>query len=287
MQPLSAIGIAAILGAFLWTAWRHTSLSYTLSFAILAVFGLAYVDALVFLDLAWIILPGLTSPPWTFFTTMFVHAGPTHLFFNLLGFLLITPVVEERMGSLRLGILFVLGASAGQILFAVIHLFSNFAIVGASGGLLAVLGAFGRLYPRERLSFFLPPLILPAVPVIWVVLGYLFFSFVMTATIRGSVAHEAHIGGLAFGLAAAPLIMRIEVKRTARLAIFDVLALEPLATTRELREVLDQLKAADVPEVRSAWLDKFVAGARCPRCGGPIRLRGRSLRSACGWRLHL
>lgn len=296
MQPLSWLGIAAILGAFVWTAWRRTPLSYTLSFAIVAVFAITYVDALAssglaIRDLAWVVGPGATSPPWTFFTTIFVHAGPTHLFFNLLGFLLITPVLEDRIGPLRLALLFVLGASFGQIVFVIIRVSGNFAgpvvLVGASGGLLAALGAFGRLYPRERMSFFLPPLILPAVPIIWVVVGYLVFSFVMTTAGPDGIAHEAHLGGLAFGFAAAPLIMRVEFKRSTKLASFDASALGALATTRELREVLEELKAADVPEVRAAWLDKFAANARCPRCGGPVRLRGRSLRSACGWRLRL
>lgn len=288
MQPLSWVAIAAILAAFVWTFWRHSPLSYTLSFAILVVFACTYVDPLVRVDLAWRVGPVGSSALWTFLTTMFVHAGPTHLFFNLLGFLLITPMLEERIGSLRLALLFVLGAAVGQILFAVVRLSAgNFILVGASGGLLAALGAFGRLYPRERMSFFLPPIILPAVPVIWVVVGYLLFSFVMTLAPQTGVANEAHIGGLAFGFAAAPLIMRLEVKRTSRLASFDASVLEPLATTRELREVLEELKAADVPEVRSAWLEKFAANARCPRCGGPVRLRGRSLRSACGWRLRL
>jgi len=292
VQPLSWVAIAAIVAAFAWTFWRHTPLSYTLSFAILVVFLFTFVDDLVFFDLAWRIeVFGVfgDSPPWTFLTTIFVHAGPTHLFFNLLGFLLITPTLEERIGSFRLALLFVLGAAVGQIVFAAVRLSSGdgFIVVGASGGLLAALGAFGRLYPRERMSFFLPPLILPAVPVLWVVVGYLLFSFVMTTAGSSGIANEAHLGGIAFGFAAAPLIMRVEVKKASRLAPFDASVLDSLATTRELREVLDELKAADVPEVRSAWLDKFAANARCPRCGGPVRLRGRSLRSACGWRVRL
>lgn len=280
-------------GAFAWTWWRHTPLSYTLSFAILAVFAFTFVDGLVFdglvfLDLAWRIGLGGDSAPWTFFTTMFVHAGPMHLFFNLLGFLLITPILEERIGSLRLAIVFLLGAAVGQIIFLAVRFSAGgFLLVGSSGGLLAALGAFGRLYPRERMSFFLPPMILPAVPVIWVVIGYLLFSFVMTLSGPTGVAQEAHIGGLAFGFAAAPLIMRIEVKRPSKLASFDASSLDALATTRELRDILDELKVADVAEVRSAWLDKFAARARCPRCGGPLRLRGNALRSACGWRLRL
>jgi hypothetical protein len=75
--------------------------------------------------------------------------------------------------------------------------------------------------------------------------------------------------------------------RRRGLAPIDLAPLEPLATTRELRSILDELRAADVPEVRRAWLEKFAANAKCPQCNGPLRLRGQSLRSSCGWQLKL
>ncbi len=64
----------------------------------------------------------------------------------------------------------------------------------------------------------------------------------------------------------------------------DAAVLEPLATTRELRQVLDELKSSDVPEVRDAWLEKFAATAACPECGGPLRHRRGTFISKCGWR---
>ena len=89
------------------------------------------------------------------------------------------------------------------------------------------------------------------------------------------------------GMAAAPLVMRIKVKRKAEhAAVVDPAALVPLATTRELRQVLDDLRAADLPEVRAAWLEKFAATAKCPECSGPLRLRRTGLTSTCGWRLR-
>jgi len=297
VNPLSLLAIAAVIACIALSAVRRILLSLTLSLAVLVVFlldviGTTFVPAElgVSFELAWSYFPGAyTSPPWTVVTSIFVHAGLVHLMFNLLGFLLITPVLEERIGTVRWVAVFFLGALVGHLVFWLVRFGQPFVLVGASGGLLAVLGAYARLYPRDRVTLFLPIPGTPAVPIVWIAIGYLLLSFVFLASSSGQgVAHEAHLGGIAFGFAAAPLIMRLPAgRRRPALAAMDLAPLEPLATSRELREILEELKAADVPEVRSAWLDKFSANALCPRCGGPVRLRGRSLRSSCGWRLRL
>lgn len=292
MSPIGYAELAAILGALAYSAWRRALLSLTLAIAILAVYLLHYVSV-TFLgapslpELAWASFPGIyASPPWTVLTTIFVHANATHLMFNLLGFVLITPVLEERIGSFRWALVFFLGALTGQLAFWLVRSGTPFVLVGASGGLMAVLGAFARLYPRERITLFLPIPGLPTVPVIWVALGFLLFSFLLVVGSPGAVAHEAHLGGIAFGFTAAAPIMRLAEPRAAKAPPgIEASRLEPLATTRELRQILDELRAADVPEVRAAWLEKFAANARCPRCGGPLRLRRATLASPCGWRL--
>ena len=91
---------------------------------------------------------------------------------------------------------------------------------------------------------------------------------------------------MAFGFGAAPLVMRIPSGRKKTVEPLDVAALEPLATTRELREILVELKASDLPDLRDAWLDAFAAKARCPQCDGPLRHRRGKLASACGWRVR-
>ena len=297
MNPLSWVAIGVIVWAVAFGALRRGLLSLTLSVAIVAVYLLEVASAQfvrgevpVALELAWTYRPGLyVSPSWTFVTTIFVHAGFTHLLFNLLGFLLITPLLEERIGTLRWALVFFLGASFGQLLFFVSRLAfggADFVLVGASGGLMAVLGAFARLYPRERFTLFLPLPGLPTIPAIWFAIGFLLLSFALVGTGGGGVAHEAHIGGLAFGFAAVPLIMRIPARRAAKVEPLDLVPLEGLATTRELRQILDELRAADVAEVRDAWLEKFAAKAACPTCAGPLRHRRRTLSSTCGWRLR-
>ena len=298
MNPLSWAALAVIVGAVAFSVWRRALLSLTFAIAIVAVFLLEYASVLVptlgtpgvLVELAWTYVPsrGLVSPPWTWFTTIFVHAGLSHLILNMLGFLLITPLLEERIGTVRWAVVFFLGALFGELVFGIARYDTGFILVGASGGLMAVLGAFARLYPRERVTLFLPLPGLPSVPVLWIAIFYLLLSFELSASPFGGIAYEAHIGGLVFGLVATPLVMRLPAGRVAaKLAPLNVAVLEPLATTRELRQILDELKVADVVEVRAAWLEKFAANLPCPTCAGPVRLRGRALRSKCGWRQPL
>jgi len=291
VNALSWAALAAIAGALVLPLVRRGALlSLTLAIAIVLVYLFDYASGFfpgpsVADEIAWFHAPGAElSPLWTILTTNFVHGGTTHLIFNLLGFVLITPILEERIGSLRWAVVFFVGALAGEFVFWAIHYQEPWILYGASSGLFAVLGAFARLYPRERVTLFLPFPGLPAVPVLYLALGYLLLNFAFLASSFSQVAWEAHLGGLGFGLVAAPLVMRIPVGGAAKPVTLNLAALEPLATTRELRQILDELKRADLPEVRTAWLSKFAAKARCPSCGGPVRIRRNRLTSTCGWR---
>jgi len=291
VNALSWAALAAIAGALVLPLVRRGALlSLTLAIAIVLVYIFDYASAFfpgptVAQEIAWFHAPGAElSPLWTILTTNFVHGGTTHLMFNLLGFVLITPILEERIGSLRWAVVFFAGALAGEFVFWAVRYQEGWILFGASSGLFAVLGAFARLFPRERVTLFLPFPGLPAVPVLYLALGYLLLNFAFLAGSFSRVAWEAHLGGLGFGLVAAPLVMRIPAGGPAKLAALNVAALEPLATTRELRQILDELKRADVPEVRAAWLGQFAAKARCPTCGGPVRIRRNRLTSTCGWR---
>ncbi|MBB1246851.1 rhomboid family intramembrane serine protease, partial [Streptomyces durbertensis] len=146
---------------------------------------------------------------WTaLLTSLFVHAGWLHLLANLLFLLLFGPWVERRVGGLPflLGCLTVGAATA--LGHAALHPDSPDVLVGASGTVAGVLGAFLLFFPRARITALYPallflPLRLPA----WLALGC--WAVTQWLAARGAdtspgeadtvvLAHQAHL--LAFGL---------------------------------------------------------------------------------------
>lgn len=297
MGPLSIAAIGAIVVAFLYAFARKALLSLTLAVAAIVVYALGEVSfAIAFqtldpfyptvtADLALVSIAGALSPPWTWITFQFVHGNLVHLLLNLMGFVFIAPIVEERIGSRRWAILFFGGGAFGAAVFVLLHVDEFVALVGASAGLLAIFGGYGRLSPRERVRLFLPLPGLPAIPAIYFVVGFLLLEILLGMQPGRGVAWEAHVGGIVFGFVSAPALMRLPLGRGgAKPRLARVEGLRALATTPELRAIFAEAERADISEIRDAWVDKFVAAARCPRCGGPLRRGLGGLSSECGWK---
>lgn len=296
VEPLSAAAALAIPAAIGYAWWRKAPLSLTFAVAMLAVFGLAIVaDRLdprsgllrFWLDLAVVRFGGVHSGPLAYLTMMFLHADLFHILFNLVFLILIGPLLEERIGPLRWGILFLAGGLVATLAFEAIHVQDpSYVLLGASGALSAVFGAFGRLYPRERISMWMP-IPMPPMPVIYYVIGYVVVQFLLSVLTLGGglgqIAWEAHVAGLAFGFAAAPFVMRIPTRKASE-RVRDFSALRPLAKGLELEEILGHLSKEPLREAQVAWLEKFAAKAACPWCGKPLEFRWGALRSPCGWK---
>lgn len=120
--------------------------------------------------------PARSSP----LTALFVHGNWLHLLGNMLFLYVFGVMAEERMGRIGFA-LFYLGAGYLALLaYAVAHASSDQTLVGASGAISAVLGAFLYLFPRARVTSLFPflfflPLRFPAamVLVFWFVLQWL------------------------------------------------------------------------------------------------------------------
>lgn len=138
----------------------------------------------------------ILAQPWGVFTYMFLHAGLTHLFFNMIGLFFFGPRLEERLGGkdfLWLYFLSGLGGAAFSFLFA-----RNNPVVGASGAVYGILLGFALFWPRERIYIW------GILPVEAWLLAALLVGGSLWAGITGSrsgTAHFAHLGGLAFGFA--------------------------------------------------------------------------------------
>jgi membrane associated rhomboid family serine protease len=170
-------------------------------------------------------VPPADLVPWwaTPFTAMFVHGGWLHLIFNMLYLWIFGNNVEDRLGRPRiLGFYLVCGlvATATQVLTAT---GSAVPVIGASGAIAGVLGAYLVLFPRARvltvvtLGFIFPVLAVPAwvLLVVWFALqalqGALSFGHPGVA-----VAFFAHVGGFVTGLALALPLARLGRRRAVR-----------------------------------------------------------------------
>jgi membrane associated rhomboid family serine protease len=144
--------------------------------------------------------------PWlSVLESMFLHAGWLHLLGNMLFLLIFGNNIEDRMGRLKFLVFYVGCGYVAAYGFALSNPSSAVAVIGASGAIAGVLGAYLVLFPRARVISLVPflffiPLRLPA----WLVLGGWFLLQWAYAGTTGSasgagVAYLAHIYGFAFG----------------------------------------------------------------------------------------
>jgi membrane associated rhomboid family serine protease len=135
--------------------------------------------------------------PYQLFTYMFVHGDFMHLFFNMLAFAFIAPIVESYWGPKRFTTFFlVTGIGAGIFNIVVTWLFGVGAfgtMVGASGALYGVLMAFGMLFPNMEVMLLIPPIPIKAKYLVFLLGG---LTFLMDRS--GTVAHFTHLGGVIF-----------------------------------------------------------------------------------------
>ena len=143
-------------------------------------------------------------------------------------------------------------------------------VLGASGAISGVLGAFARLYPKEKMSMFIMFVPLPPLP-IWVIVGIFVLIQLLLIPTSSQIAYEAHLGGLAAGILLAPALLRLPLSKRVKRAAISLSTLRRLATTPELKTVLRRIEEESVPDVRSAWIEHFVSMVRCPHCGSPLK----------------
>lgn len=137
--------------------------------------------------------------PWQLGSYAFLHAGLTHLAFNMFGLWMFGGELERLWGPRRLALFYgvsVLTAAAAQLLVTAV-LGSTAPTIGASGGLFGLLIGFAMVFPRRTITPLLPPIPMPA----WLFVtlyGLLELTLGVTGSASG-VAHFAHLGGLLGG----------------------------------------------------------------------------------------
>jgi len=158
-------------------------------------------------------------PAWsTVFTSMFLHGGWMHLLGNMLYLWIFGNNIEDAMGHSRFIVFYVFCGIAAALAQAVPNPDSVVPMIGASGAISGVLGAYLLLYPHAKvlvlipLGFYITTVRLSAgwVLAFWFVLQLI--NSAMNAGQQGGVAWGAHIGGFVAGMALIPLFKYRSVK---------------------------------------------------------------------------
>jgi rhomboid family protein len=152
---------------------------------------------------------------WPLITNTFMHGGWLHLILNMWTLWIFGPAMEARFSRLGFATLYLVGGTVASFTHLLANLDSSVPALGASGAIAAVIAAYAMIYPRERvlvivpLGFIFIPLWAPAVLFAFIWFGIQVLQgtqSLFAPSLAGGVAWWAHIGGFAFGAAAALLV---------------------------------------------------------------------------------
>jgi len=144
----------------------------------------------------------------TLLSSMFMHGGFMHLIGNMLYMWIFADNIEDEIGPVRFIIFYVLAGIAAALTQVYLNTSSTIPMIGASGAIGGVLGAYIVNHPKAKvlvlipLGFFSQIIKIPALYVLgfWFVLQFINSS--LSSSTGGGIAYGAHIGGFIFGVIA-------------------------------------------------------------------------------------
>jgi membrane associated rhomboid family serine protease len=317
--PVSIVAVCIMVGSLVFAYYRKWMMTYAIIVANIIVFVLSviYQDDILGATYAnvqqnqiLIETAGLGFRPiyisseyyhqsYTLFTSMFVHSGFAHIFGNMLVFFFMGMAFEQRIGWKKFLIIYLLTGVCGALTQSVVHLnySTNIAgasagyqllsdanaipMVGASGAIFGILGAFAFSYPRDEVVMPIPLgiMIITRVKVIYAAIIFAAMeTIIVWLDVQDTTAHFAHLGGLVSGFILAAILIRRNTHTKEGKTIYydsftpqklkkiDINELRKLATTPELMEMVDKIEKESVPQVREIWLEHFLEKTVCPKC---------------------
>ena len=211
IRPVVTIGIiVTCVLVFLWQVSQSPRefdrLAYALGFIPSVLFGERTLPPEI----------ALVSAPVSIFTSMFLHGGWLHLGGNMLYLWIFGNNVEDAMGHVRFAVFYLAAGTAAAMAQAFSDPASAVPMIGASGAIGGVLGAYFLLHPHARVLVVIPvgfiiPIRIPAYFVLgaWFVLQFL--AIALAGEGEGGIAYWAHVGGFAAGVVLVLLLKKRSV----------------------------------------------------------------------------
>lgn len=181
----------------------YRSISYILPLILINVllFVLGEIYPFIFENL--VLIPALAfSKPWTYLTSVFMHAGISHLLYNMIALFFFGAFLERKIGPKKfLQIYLIIGVLVSFISSFVYPPVSI--LLGASGAIMGIIGTLIVLNPKAKvLLYFIIPMDLWLVGVLWFILDFLGLFY------DTGVANFAHIVGMVLGLSYGYYLLR-------------------------------------------------------------------------------
>jgi len=228
-----------------------------------------------------------------FITSMFIHSDIMHILFNLAGLIFLGVQFENKVGWKRFLVIYF---GSGILANCLVMIMSEFEVlgqgmghisIGASAGIMGILGAYWYLYPRDKIFF--PLIIIKKWSIQFIILIYLGFSVLMLLlNPDDQVNHFAHFAGLVAAVPIAWILRPPPKEEEVKVKRSTAENLRSLATSRKKNEILDRAMESDEKDVRDAWLEDFFQRVKCPKCGHSGMDYGNELAEcpACGKKIR-
>ena len=172
----------------------------------------------------------ITQNGWDFyslFTNMFLHGGWFHIICNMWALWIFGDNVEDRMGHLRFFIFYILCGLIANIVHYYFNQLSPVPVIGASGAIAGVMGAYMIMFPTSRIITLIPIFFIPfffEIPAVVFLLFWFLFQVIAGTFTKafmppnvGGIAWWAHIGGFVAGM----ILHKFFIKKDRYRSIYD------------------------------------------------------------------
>ena len=207
-QYVTVVFIAACIGVFLWQLTLGSGENRV-------IYGYGSIPAVLFGTKE--MSPGLIVVPeyLTLVTSIFFHGGWMHILFNMLFLWVFGDNVEDSMGHIRYFFFFLITGAIATLAHAIMLPSSEAPLIGASGAVSGILGAYLVLHPTARLRLLFMYIIPLRLPAFVFLIGWIGIQFLSLDASNSDTAWWAHIGGFLAGM------LLIGVFRKKNVPLFD------------------------------------------------------------------
>jgi len=154
-----------------------------------------------------------TAPVFTLFSSLFIHGGFMHLLGNMLFLWIFGNNIEDRLGKIRFLLFYLICGLGASLVHTLFYPASKIPVIGASGAISGIMGAYLLLFPKARIRTLVFLFILVTfvdVPAALFLIIWFLFQFAYAGGGGGGIAWMAHVGGFIIGL----ILIRIMVGRS-------------------------------------------------------------------------